>query len=141
MNTRATQELLFASAALAGALAVFAATAVAEDAQGKVLDAKAVKSLVSGRMWQARGTSGGGDIYWSWKSDGSVCVRQNERTGKCLDTGTWKLKDHRVCYETTWFGASVGMSSRCFRVVDKGKGRYGELEESGIATIEFWVVK
>ena len=75
------------------------------------------------------------------KSDRSVCLPQNETTSDCLDTGAWKLKGNRLCYELTWFDAGLGLRKRCLRIVDKGKGRYGELEESGIATLEFTVVK
>ena len=118
-----------------------APAAIAKDAQGKVLDAEAAKSLISGRMWQAPIIGGPGHYYWSWKSDGSVCLRQNETTGKCLDTGTWKLKGNRLCYELTWYGAGLGLKSRCLRIVDEGNGRYRELEESGLATLKFSVVK
>jgi len=136
MNTFFTKTLVALCAAL-----TLASAAIAKDTQGKVLDAKAAKSLVSGRMWQEPVIGGPGNWYWSWKADGSVCLRQNETTGDCLDTGTWKLKGNRLCYEMTWYGAELGRKSRCLRIVNEGKGRYRELEESGIATLKFSVVK
>lgn len=136
MNAFFAKTLVAFCAALA-----LASAAIAGDAQGKVLDAKAAKSLVSGRMWQAPIIGGPGHYYWSWKADGSVCLRQNQTTGKCLDTGTWKLKGNRLCYELTWYGEGLGLKSRCLRIVDEGTGLYGELEESGVATLKFSLVE
>lgn len=120
---------------------VFVSVASAKDARGRVLDAKATKSLVSNHMWQTPIIGGPGHYFWFWKSDGTVCLRQNEKAGKCLDTGTWKLKGNRLCYELTWYGSGLGLKSRCLRVVDKGKGHYEEMEESGLSTLKFSVVK
>ena len=126
--------------ALCAAL-TFSPAAIAKDAERKVLDAKAAKTLTSGRMWHSKSISGSGFFSWSWKSDGSVCLRDNEDAGKCLDTGTWKLENDRLCYELTWWGASSGFKSNCFRIEDKGKGRYGWLKDNGLSVIEFSVAK
>jgi hypothetical protein len=119
----------------------FSPFAIANDAGEKTLDAKAAKTLTSDRMWHSKNIGGEGFYSWSWKSDGSVCLRENEDTGKCLDTGTWKLKNDRLCYELTWWGASDGFKSNCFRIEDKGKGHYGWLRDNGISVIEFSVAK
>lgn len=105
------------------------------------LDAKAASSLISGRMWQQQAAHGPGKVYWSWKSDGSVCLRTDETSSKCADTGRWNLEGERMCYELTWWGASVGRKSACFRIVDRGKGKFEALQDSGFSLFEFSVVE
>lgn len=126
--------LLFAAFAVA-------TVAIAKDAGQKILDAKAAKTLTSGRVWHAKNIMAEGFFSWSWKSDGSVCLRENEDRGKCLDTGTWKLDGDRLCYALTWWGVKGGFQSNCFRTADEGKGRYAWLSDNGLSTIKFSVVK
>jgi hypothetical protein len=46
-----------------------------------------------------------------------------------------------MCYELTWWGASMGRKSACFRIVDKGKNRFEALQDSGFTLFEFSVIK
>lgn len=110
-------------------------------AAAATLDAKTAKSLISDRMWQQKARSGPGLKYWSWKSDGSVCLRTDSKTGECADTGRWKLGDDRLCYELRWGGASLGVKAACFRISNLGKGRYAALRDNGLTFFEFSVVE
>jgi hypothetical protein len=110
-------------------------------AAAEPLDAEAAKRLVSNRLWQQQQAHGPGKVYWSWKSDGSVCLRTEAPRGKCADTGRWKLEGERMCYELTWWGASVGRKAACFRIVAQGKGRFEALQDTGFSLFEFSVVK
>lgn len=110
-------------------------------AAAATLDAKAAKRLISDRMRQQKAPHGPGLKYWSWKSDGSVCLRIEGKTGKCADTEHWKLNGDRLCYELEWGGASMNIKSACFRISDKGKGRYEALQDNGLSLYEFPVVK
>ncbi len=124
---------------------LMASPAIAQDktkgTKGTALDAKAAKGLTADRMWQIKKPRGPGHDYWSWKSDGSVCVRLGEKTGKCADTGRWKLDGARLCYELTWWGETHGMKSSCFRILDQGQGRYAWLSDNEFTSQEFSVVK
>jgi hypothetical protein len=113
----------------------------AKDTRATALDAKAVKTLVANRVWQVTRPRGPGYDYWSWNSDGSVCLRLGEKSGKCADTGRWRLEGERFCYELTWWGESYGLKSSCFRISDQGRGRYGWLSDNELITYEFSVVK
>lgn len=110
-------------------------------AAAATLDAKAAKSLISNRTWQQSAAHGPGTVFWSWKSDGSVCLRTDGMTGKCADEGHWKLGGDRLCYELTWWGKSMGRDSACFRITDHGKGRYEALQDNGLPLFDFSVVK
>lgn len=110
-------------------------------AAAATLDAKAAKSLISDRMWQQPQAHGSGQIYWAWKSDGSVCLRTEEKNSECADTGDWKLDGDRVCYELTWWGASMGTKAACFRISDKEKGLYEALQDNGFTLFKFSVVQ
>ena len=112
-------------------------------AAAATLDAKAAKSLISDRVWQQKYQSGPTFNYWSWKSDGSVCLqlRTYDKTAKCTDTGRWKLEAERLCYELTWFGASQGRKAACFRIANQGEGRYEAISDNGLTFFEFSVVQ
>lgn len=110
-------------------------------ASAATLDAKAARSLVSDRMWQQKTTSGPNFRYWSWKSDGSVCLRARGKTDECGDTGRWKLDAERLCYDLTWGGLTYGVKSACFRISDQGKGRYEALQDNGLTLFEFTLVE
>jgi hypothetical protein len=105
------------------------------------LDAKAARDLISGHMWQQKRIAGPGYIYWSWKSDGTVCLRLDEKTGSCADTGRWKLDGDRMCYEITWWEKSSGGNSGCFRIVNKGNGRYETLQDNGLTLYVFTIAE
>lgn len=116
---------------LLGATAAAAAT----------LDAKATKSLVSDRVWQQKPSAGPNYRYWSWKSDGSICIRTDDKSAKCGDTGHWKLNSERLCYDLKWGGLTYGAKSACFQIVDQGKGRYEALQDNGLTLFQFTVIK
>lgn len=106
---------------------------------GVLLDAAAAKPLLSDRDWTT--TVASGTVrYWTWNSDGSVCLRLMEKEAKkCDDTGRWKFDRNHVCYELSWWGESVGLKSKCFRILDRGEGRYVALENSDVPFFEFRV--
>ncbi len=104
------------------------------------VDAKTAKGLVSDRNWEMKQVKGAGG-HWSWKSDGTVCLRLFEKEGKCDDTGRWKLDGERMCYEIGWWGQGFGLKSACYRIDDLGKGRYGALQDNGLTLFEFTVSK
>lgn len=83
---------------------------------------------------------GPGFNYWSWKSDGSICLRTEDKDSRCADTGQWKLEAERLCDELTWWGATDGRKSACFRITDLGKGHYEAMQDCGFALFEFSVV-
>lgn len=124
---------------------LIASPAMAQDkakaTKAATLDANAVKTLTANRVWQVKRPRGPGYDYWSWNSDGSVCLRLGEKTGKCADTGRWRLEGERFCYELTWWGESYGLKSACFRISDQGQGRYGWLSDNELNAYEFSVVK
>jgi hypothetical protein len=116
---------------LCGALPAFAAT----------LDAEAARNLVSDRVWQEKPSAGPNYRYWSLKSDGSICIRTDDKANKCEDTGRWKLDAERLCYDLRWGGLNRGTKSGCFRISDQGKGRYQALQDNGLTLFEFTIVK
>jgi hypothetical protein len=126
---------------MANALAAAAACLTAAPVAAATLDAKAAQALAAEHTWQIKKPRGPGNDFWSWKADGSVCVRLGEKTGKCADTGKWRLDGERICYELTWWGAQNGLKSTCFRVDDQGKGRYAALEDNGLTMFEFSLEK
>jgi len=117
----------------------FFVVGAAVQAATATLDAKATKNLMLDHVWQMK--LGSGHAYWSWKSDGSVCFRVEAGEGKCADTGSWKLDGNRLCYDLTWWGASGGFKSSCFRVSNKGKGWYEAVEDNGVTLFEFSAAK
>ena len=125
---------------LCAALAV-TTLAIAKDGDKQFLDAKAAKGLISDRTWQANKIAASGYNYWSWKSDGSVCLRLESKTGKCDDTGHWKLEGDRFCYEVTWWSKSYGLNSSCFRIQDEGKGHYRGIKDNGLDGLLFSILK
>ena len=114
---------------------------VDQQAAAETLGAEMAKNLVSGHTWVRKPTNAVAVSYWSWKSDGTVCLRLFDKQGKCDDTGRWKMDGERVCYELGWWGGTWGIKSACFRVSDLGKGRYEALEDNGIVQFEFTVSK
>jgi len=110
-------------------------------AAAATLDGTAAKGLISDRTWQQKARSGPTYKYWSWMSDGSVCLRTDGKTDKCADTGRWKLDDDRLCFELKWGGVSIGVKSTCFRISDKGKGLYETIQDNGLTFFEFSIVE
>lgn len=125
----------------AGLLLALACCALSSTAAAAALDSKATSRLLAGHTWALKKPAGPGNDYMSWSADGSVCLRLGESTGKCADTGRWKLDGERLCYEFTWWGAESGMKSACFRVVALDKDRYGALQDNGLNLFEFSVAK
>lgn len=117
----------------------FFVVCAAVPAETVTLDAKAAKSLISDHVWQMK--HGSGYVYWSWKSDGSVCLRAEAGEGQCADTGSWKVAGNRLCYDLTWWGACGGYNFGCFRVSDKSKGWYEAIKDNGLTSFEFSVAK
>lgn len=114
---------------------------VGQQAAAETLDSEMTKKLLSDQTWVRKAYAGGRDSYWSWKSDGTVCVRLFGRKGKCDDTGRWKKDGERVCYQMEWWSDHGGEKSACFRIAHAGKGRYEALEANGLVMFEFTVSK
>lgn len=112
----------------------------ASQAADATLDAKAVQTLASGRMWRAKFYFPS-PTYWSWKPDGTFCLRLENGTGDCADTGTWKLDGDRLCYRTTWWGQTTGLGAGCIRVVALGKDNYDAIQDNGMSIYKFSLVK
>ena len=119
---------------------VVAILVVDQQAIAAPLDAKTAKGLISDRNWEMKQVKGAGG-YWSWKSDGTACLRLFDKGGKCDDTGRWTLDGDRMCYELGWWGQGFGMKSACYRIDDLGKGRYGALQDNGLTLFEFTILK
>ena len=109
-------------------------------ASAETLDAKTLSGLVSGHTWKSERLVGPGSLYWEWKPDESVCLRQ-EATGSCMDTGRWRLDGDSLCYELSWWGKSSGLNARCVRAARKGDGRYEMIPVNGVTPIEFTIAK
>ena len=122
-------------------LIVFFALGAGFQADAATIDAKAARTLISDRVWQQQRRTSSEYVYWSWKSDGSVCLRLEDKNSKCDDTGHWKLDGDRLCFEITWYLKSTGGNSACVRIVDKGKGRYEAVSDNGLTFFEFSVVE
>ena len=105
----------------------------------ETLDANAARKLVSDRTWRQKPPSGPGYNYWTWKADGSVCLRLEDKRGKCADSGSWKLDGGRLCYELTWWAKSYGMTAACFRISSAGEGRFEALQDNGLPLFSFWL--
>jgi len=129
-------------AAIFLALAVLP-VAVAKEGAPKFMDAKAVRAVASGKTWQTKKVGGvaTGYAWWSWQSDGSVCLRVDEPTGSCFDKGKWNLDGDRLCWQLEWHGSDLGLKSACVRVADQGKGRYLGIDEGGNTLFDFSVAK
>lgn len=98
----------------------------------KIVDAQTAKAITSGHTWQTRHPVESGYWYWTWKSEGSACMRLFSHTGKCTDTGTWKLHGARLCYELTFWRPTGAQESGCFRIADVGNGQYQGVQDNGL---------
>ena len=123
------------------AAAAVAFSALAKDSEHKLVDGNAAKAVASGNTWESKKVGIGGYAYWEWKADGSVCMRSEEKTGKCTDTGTWKMDGDRLCWQLEWYGGDLGFKSNCVRLSDKGKGRYLGIDDQGSTMFDFTVLK
>lgn len=111
---------------------------LATQVSGETLDADAARTLTSDRTWRQKQPSGPAFNYWTWKADGTVCLRLEDKRGKCADTGSWKLAGGRLCYELTWWARSYGMNAGCFRIARAGEGRFEALQDNGLPLFSFW---
>ena len=114
------------------------ATVLPMHAVAETLDADAARKLTVDRTWRQKPPSGPGYNYWTWKADGSVCLRLEDRKSKCADSGRWKLEGGRLCYELTWWAKSYGMTAACFRISSAGEGRFEALQDNGLPLFSFW---
>lgn len=118
---------------------LFLAMAPAMQAAAETLDANAARKLTTDRTWRQKAPSGPSYNYWTWKADGSVCLRLEEKRGKCADSGSWKLEGGRLCYELAWWAKSYGMNAGCFRISSAGQGRFEALQDNGLPLFSFWL--
>jgi len=122
---------------------VFTAWLIALPVGAADLDANAVRALASGKTWSTNGFlesySRGQAVVFEWRADGAACVRLAGSTGKCDDSGTWKIVDQRICYELTWWLKQYDMSSECFGITDLGKGTYEAKLRNGSSIMKFTV--
>jgi len=125
----------------AAAVFVLAAVLLPSQIAAATLDGKAAGNLLSGRDMASKNVAGEGFYYWTWNADGSVCMRLQEKNGKCADTGTWKVERDRVCYAFTWWGKSSGFAANCFRISEDAKGHYEAIQDNGMRLFEFTVGK
>ncbi len=126
---------------LSGGLVTVAMLA-ALPAGAKDLDADSVRKLASGKTWStAKMAQSTQPVSFEWKADGTVCLRLGETSGKCADSGTWKVVDQRICYEMTWWLKSYDLMSACLSVADLGHGSYEAKIPSGTSVFQFTVAK
>ena len=121
---------------------ILLAPLAAAPAAAQTLDTDGAKKVLVGKTWAESKPEGDGKNYWSWKKDGTLCVRLWEPEGKCDDSGKWTLKAERVCYELGWWGnAYSNDKSGCFRISKASNGRYHTVRDDGFAMTEFTVLK
>jgi hypothetical protein len=115
------------------------AMATAMPVAAETLAADAARKVTQDRTWRQKQPSGPAFNYWTWKADGTVCLRLEDKRGKCADTGSWKLEGGRLCYELTWWAKSYGMNAGCFRIARAGEGRLEALQDNGLSLFSFWL--
>lgn len=135
MNTGINLRWYLAGAALVTLAAFLLPPTVA----AATLDGTSARSLLSNRNMASKNVAGSGFYYWTWKADGSVCMRLQEKEGPCADTGTWKIERDRVCYAFTWWGKSSGFGTNCFRISESAAGGYEAIQDNGMRLFEFTV--
>jgi hypothetical protein len=129
----------FVSRLASAALLAFVASLLSSPVVATTLDGEAAKRLLSDRDMASKNVAGEGFYYWTWKADGSVCMRLQEKNGQCADTGKWNIERDRVCYAFTWWGMSSGFGANCFRISEVAKGRYEAIQDNGMRLFEFKV--
>ena len=113
---------------------------VALPAGASELGSDAVRNLVGGTTWSTESLLNSTQLRsFDWKKDGTLCVRFGGTSGKCDDSGTWKVVGERVCYELTWWLKSYDMTSSCLGVSDLGNGRYEAKLANGTPFMQFTV--
>jgi hypothetical protein len=104
------------------------------------LGSDAVRKLVSGTVWSTERMLNSNQLRsLDWKKDGTLCLRLGGTSGKCDDSGTWRIVGQRVCYELTWWMKSYDMASACLGVSDLGNGRYEAKLVNGTSFMQFTV--
>ena len=118
----------------------FSAMFLASPSGAADLGSDAVKNLVGGKMWTTEKMLNSNQLRsFEWKKDGTVCLRLGSTSGKCDDSGTWRIDGDRVCWEFTWWMKSQDMASACLGVAELGKGRYEAKMASGLRLMDFTV--
>ena len=102
--------------------------AFAPPAAANELEDEALRALALQGMWATEHAEYG---FWSFKEDGTVCLRIGSKDGDCADTGTWTVDGKVLCYELTWWGESVGERKSCFTVQPVDGTRYETLFHGG----------
>jgi hypothetical protein len=117
-------------------IAPLAVTPVAAD----TLDTDSAKQVLD-RTWVQNRSAGPGAHYWTWKSDGTVCVRlYDARQPNCDDVGQWTLKAGRVCYEMGWWSGGQADKSGCFRITQPSDTRYQAVRDDEVPLFRFAVL-
>ena len=119
---------------------LFSTILIAEPSAAAELGADAVRNLVGGKMWIAEKMLTSTQIgAFEWKKDGSVCLRLGTTSGRCDDSGHWKIDGTRVCWEFTWWMKTYDLASACLGIAELGKGRYEAKMANGTTFMEFTV--
>jgi hypothetical protein len=129
LSNYSTAKAAFAILGMAAAIFLIAGA----PAQAQALDGLAIKELALRGTWNAQSSGWG---FWSWDEDGSVCLRLNEPTGECSDTGTWAIDGDSICYEFEWVWESEGQRALCLHINDLG-GHYEAQHKGLVATSLF----
>ncbi len=118
------------------ALAFIAPLAVAP-AAADTLDSDSAKKVLN-RTWVQNNSGGPGAHYWTWKPDGTVCIRvYDAKQPNCDDVGQWTLEAGRVCYEIGWWSGGQADKSGCFRIAQPSNTRYQAVRDDGVPLFQF----
>jgi hypothetical protein len=96
-------------------MALIFGTSLSMASASETLDAAALQDLVSSKTWKIKIRHR--DMFWDWKSDGSVCARiaGAARTEDCADEGKWNLRKNVLCWKLSWLYLGDGnkVGDRC----------------------------
>ena len=119
---------------------LFSTMLIAGPSAAAELGADAVRNLVGGKMWIAEKMLSTNQLRsFEWKDDGSVCLRLGSTSGRCDDSGHWKIDGARVCWDFTWWMKTYDLASTCLGIAELGKGRYEAKMANGTTFMEFTV--
>jgi uncharacterized cupredoxin-like copper-binding protein len=121
------------------ALAFIAPLAVAP-VTADTLDTDSAKQVLN-RTWVQNNSGGPAEHYWTWKPDGTVCIRlYDAKQPNCDDAGQWTLEAGRVCYEIGWWSGGQADKSGCFRIAQPSNTRYQAVRDDGVPLFQFAVL-